>query len=1090
MRDVLIRVIVISAMLLVGVLSAPAQGAGDGDGLFGKLDSAELLRSIDAYGMVELIKHVPTDKTPAGTLITVRMQAKSMWGIADPAQRLAMGKKLIATLEGVIDQAEEDMETAEKAAEKIPAGKAKRDKALAAAKAAHTYYDILYLLGDMAGRQAVSGYSTRMMYMQDNRQDRKTILEMTQVASLDLEDMQAELQAALRDWQRDMAVWMIMGAKGERLIRDARYWSTKTYLNRALAMGDAEAHAAERAELQGACRTAVARTADADKKKALKDKLDADLAKLTAVQKTRTAQRKTLLAKVLAILPMFEKTRRYGVTHDARHVMAVANRELGRYDEAVNLLAPQRYQNADAGMKLRIAMELPLTLVKQGKFAEAAKAIDSFKRFAEMTAGRGQALDEIQQAQVDLKVAILKEYLARRWAASSTTPEERAKHEAEASTALVEFIEKHKDPGIRQSFIDFFGNRLLYTQDVETLNSMQLYIVASGASARKEPRKRMDMLETFLSRKDDPIVKKLAPEAHWQLALALNELGRQMNAADHFVSVLTLLGPDHPRSPRAAQNASICMEQYVNWYEKNQKQPLPRSVRLKYAAALQHAVSFDNNKNADLKLFAWYYPLGRNCDRLAQTSTTTEEKVTWMRKAADAFSKVPQDPPGIYFNAQDMWLDLRYRALNSAPQDAKATAEAVQLRTDYAGLIRKIEKFIAAMPDKTTEQAEGLTESAAWAAFTRAKLLSDQLKKKTQAQVEIAALLKKWSAVKSVVMAASQWKIQALVDQDKIAEASEELLAFMKKNPDAVAGLIDQVIEGIRKKIGALQAKGGQKAQLASYRKSYLQLAAKLYEDIKGKPIEVDGKVDNERLNLTQLWIDALVQNDKGPEAMKLAAECRRIFNERRDAEARKIDEMFAGKIARCKAAIGLPAALRKLVAEFIADLKLHKVEVEENSRPVLIAQKAMEEGIRNKDPKEKLMRFMGSLSLEIETGYREIMRVMKGRIPIDLSIEWNYAKCLAATGKYNDSLLIYVRLIKGTDPRGDKMMQRRFWRLQLEYCRTFIKALNKDKERMGKLVDYIEKDLPKIGGNELGGFKAEFFFLKEQARRYRKAAE
>jgi hypothetical protein len=209
------------------------------------------------------------------------------------------------------------------------------------------------------------------------------------------------------------------------------------------------------------------------------------------------------------------------------------------------------------------------------------------------------------------------------------------------------------------------------------------------------------------------------------------------------------------------------------------------------------------------------------------------------------------------------------------------------------------------------------------------------------------------------------------------------------------------------------RAKMADASKLASLKKSYLRLAWRLYAPIEGKPIEVDGKIDEDRLWPTQIWIDALLKNDRGAEALKLALECKRVFDKSREAKGKKIEEKYDGVI-----------------------------------------------------------------------GSKDVVPLLKSRIPVDLRIEWNAAKCLAATGKHREAMLIYVRLISGTDPQTSEETKRRFWRLQLEFCQTYIKALSKDKERMGKLVSHIETELPKLGGNSFGGFKAEFFSIAEQARR------
>jgi len=138
--------------------------------------------------------------------------------------------------------------------------------------------------------------------------------------------------------------------------------------------------------------------------------------------------------------------------------------------------------------------------------------------------------------------------------------------------------------------------------------------------------------------------------------------------------------------------------------------------------------------------------------------------------------------------------------------------------------------------------------------------------------------------------------------------------------------------------------------------------------------------------------------------------------------------------------------------------------------------------------PAAKLKRLMERVSRELVIGYEEIIRRLKNRLTIDLVVEWNAAKCLAATGKYDDSLKIYQRLIKGTDPRAGKAAKQRFWRLQLEHCQTYLKAFSKNKKHMRRLVGYIKKELPtRPGGDSMGGFKAKFFSIAEQARRLSK---
>ncbi|MDP6546088.1 MAG: hypothetical protein QGH60_19075 [Phycisphaerae bacterium] len=1095
MRDVSLKVMVVLAVMFACI--APGHGAAGkktrSTSAFDQLSDSQLIETLIQLGMHEFVDAMPTtDSSPTGILLRARIDAAAMRQITDPAARLAKGRKIIAVLEKAVNLALKEKDDAEKNAEKATP-QTRIDKRLAAAKAAYLYFDILYFLGDLSGRQAIEPYALKLMDFQDNREDRRIILEMTENAVLDLGDMQDELKNKLQDWQDQMSVWMIKGSQGEILLRKAQYWSTWSYLYRAMALGDAEAHQTDRDQLRGAFGKKIADLpADqAASKKKLEDQLAKELAALTALQKKRTILRRQLLGQILMLLPKFEKTKRFGVTHEARRLMALAHRELGEYSKAMAELAGPRYQGARKLLQLVVSKELPLALVKDGSYAKATEAISKFKGYAELVVGRGKPLSEDQQGSVDLDVAVLNDYLFRRWAATSTSPADKSKCLALGQAAMVGFLDKYKtDSRIGRAFINKFGNRLLYAENIEQLSSVQLYIIASGAAARKEPERRRVMLETILSREKDPAAKKLAAPAHWQLAMVMNQLTRNIDAANHFISVVTLLGADNPRAPRAAKNAAICMTKYVAWFETNKTGRIPRSVRLKCAEALKHAVSFEA-KYPELKLSEWYFSLGVHCDKLSQNSPA-KEVVVWMQRAAEAFGKVPSEPRGKYVEAQDLRLDLSYRALTRGEVDAKSRATARSMREQYVKFIELVEKFIASLPDKTSDDAKAqisvLTERAAWADFRRAKLLSEQLGKEIVALVEVDTLLKKWSMVNSVVEAGNQWKIQNLVDQKKIVEASAALAVLLKENPDVGAGLIEQVIGGIQKAIAQARA-SGDKAKLASLRKSYLQFAKMLYAPVEGKPIEIKGEVDSKRLSLTRLWIDALIENDKGTDAMKLASECRRIFNKKRDAQTKIINGRYDEDIRKCKAAVGMLDQMEKRVKIFKDELLKRSRDPGFNdfnpavdAAPVDMALKTLK-SLPADAPPEKRTRLMQNLSREIRTGYRDIIRRLKNRIPVDLKVEWNVAKCLAATGKYAESLKIYVRLINGTDPLVDRNTKLRFWRLQLEYVQTFFAGYNKDKKEMGKLLNYIQKELKRRGGDSLGGFKVDFYRIQEEAR-------
>jgi hypothetical protein len=223
---------------------------------------------------------------------------------------------------------------------------------------------------------------------------------------------------------------------------------------------------------------------------------------------------------------------------------------------------------------------------------------------------------------------------------------------------------------------------------------------------------------------------------------------------------------------------------------------------------------------------------------------------------------------------------------------------------------------------------------------------------------------------------------------------------------------------------------------------------------------------------------------------MELALECKRIFDAKRDAQAKLIDEKYVPVIRRCKAAVGLPSALDKLTKDFLEELarlsKLHGASVfdpREDGRAVRMSNEVVQNAPAN-TPADKRKRQMEKLSRDIVVGYQDIIRRLKNLIPIELTIEWNVAKCLAVTkGKLGAAMEIYLRLIRLTDPRTGRDFARRYWRLQLEWCQTFYKAFKDDKDKMAKLATHIETELPNAGGDSLGGFKAQFSAILEKIR-------
>ncbi len=200
MWDVSLKVVVVLAVMFACI--APVQGQAapkakakaEARSAFDQLDDSQLMDNLVRFGMHEFVGPLtPKDMTPRSMLIWGGLQAQAMRQITDPAARLAKGGQIIEMMVKALDMAEKEMEDAEAAAEKAPP-QTKTAKLLEAAKAAYLFYDIMYFLGDVSGRQAIEPYAGRLMYLQGNREDRKIILKSTKDAIMYLGDMQDELK--------------------------------------------------------------------------------------------------------------------------------------------------------------------------------------------------------------------------------------------------------------------------------------------------------------------------------------------------------------------------------------------------------------------------------------------------------------------------------------------------------------------------------------------------------------------------------------------------------------------------------------------------------------------------------------------------------------------------------------------------------------------------------------------------------------------------------------------------------------------------------------------------------------------------------
>ncbi|MDP7636027.1 MAG: hypothetical protein QF577_00615 [Phycisphaerae bacterium] len=997
----------IVSAVLVCVLGGQVFAQDSRGSAYDKLDAAQLAQMLREMDMIELLDQLGAElgggavDTSEKLSLAIELKIARAQKILDPDARLKAMEEVIALLSGAIEQAE-----------KAP----RPGKPEAAAAAVFAEYRMKFRLADTMGREAVEPHAQKVLYLQDNDRDRKIILEKTKQAAELLGYLRSDLKEDIRKWRDILRFWVVDGAEVQRFQRRVRYMSAWTYLYRAMV--------------------------------------------LSADERRQKEERDELLEEALFSLQPFTKggpdvgPEQYW----SLWLSALANRELGEYDEAARLLAPANYTSAGNELRIKAAMDLTVTHVKRGDFTKALKSITTFQTSAPVLLGQGA------QIQIDMRSTLLENYLYLQWAQAAKDAAQKTEYELLAQKAMLGFLNKYPGAGIQSSFARFFSNRYRYRQDIENLNSIQLFLLAKYEVGRKRLQKGAELLKELLSRKDE-IGVTVRPPALWEMGMVMNSRRRNIDAGEMFARIATEF-PKDPRAAVAADYAARSLRGVIRQRQRD-KAEVPRSLREEAARYMALAVGFVGKQP---ELAQWYYPLGAQCDKLSW-GRERKERIGWMEKAVASFEKVPAEPPARRLDAENLALDLRYRLLKAQGADSETVIRlARELRARFMDFSARAAK--AAENSANSKMAKRLLDWAAWTDFYAAKIRTEELGQAPEGLEEVKQLPAKWPGAE-VLTAAKQFEIQKMVEIGQIDGAGEELDNFLKANPQVTGDLVEQVIGGIRQSIEKLAEKNPRDPKLIIYRSAFLRFAKVLFERVKDKPVQ-------ERFDRTILYIEALNQNDRGTEALELVLKGKAVEDARRKKLAEEIDKKYAPKVKAVGRAANDHRALCREADAFIAETRQLGYEPKEDFAQLLAMYSRLKE--TGADGEEQVRKkWLAGVVRELRDGYVEVIGDLKDSVPVNVNLLLNLARSYRSVNKYEMAVEIYNWLTTrlNTETRQGQGL---FWRLELELCRTVLKGFPDDNEWRKTLITRIRQ--LRMKDALMGGLRRKFFSIEQEAER------
>lgn len=819
----------LTTFLMVGLGVAMVASAGEKKSPYEKLDQSKLAKTLNQFNMTELLEALARQ----GKGKKVNIAALSL--LVDYKITLATQATDQESRDRLLDEAIVDL-----------------DKLIAATEKAKDDATVLQHHRFILKRIVIEGitkadkYAERVSYFLASPEDPKILARLTRSALTRLERLLSDLTDLQDEWADDEGR-MVTGAAWQldSLIEEAHYRGAWIRLYRAMVL-----------------------PAGSDERLMLLEQAIQDVKKFADAEDNSS-----------------------GVKFYSLLLSGICYRLLGKWQQADSYLDRAADKQAAPAVRLKALFEKVLCHIDQKKFAEAAKAIEQFRK-------RGTDLG-MPKVAVDMQAALLASRLAdvQAEALEQSDPQAARKFRAKSRKYLLDFLEKY--PDYREAFVEIIAAKYEGVDtkelfpDMKVLLGIRLYNKAlrkyESSPQKVVPLDLLTKAEKYFDEvlSDKRAGKKTNATALWYLALIRNLERRNLEAAAYFQQ----LAQEYPDDERARDSAIYAVRSLRGIMAEKKVEPTEMGTTFVnlYARCLSTLVK--NWGKTDPEIRSYNYELGMLYDKLGRTA-----------EAIDAFERIPSSSQ-LYIPARFRLLTLRVRSLlDSTLPEAQRRDLALALISDLQAYTRTVRSFIKSADKVRAAQAR------LWAAecvMLQAQLTKDILNQPIRSISMAQSAAQQWPGVPGIKRRSQQFIARVLLESGQTNKAIDYLLKLVKQSPEGIEDLIAKATGQIRTRINRLEFRTDPESRkkLASLREAYRILAQKLYEWAK------TAKLSTEQMYAFKQALAAAYESSVNPgdPNLKMSLDLYRELQKQKPNDAKN----FLG-LARCYRSMGRYAEAMK----------------------------------------------------------------------------------------------------------------------------------------------------------------------------------
>lgn len=789
--------------------------------------------------------------------------------------------------------------------------------------------------------------------------------------------------------------------------------------------------------------------------------------------KTGKSDRKMMLRDAIELAGQFADNEASTVRWQARLLIGTAQRQQGRYDEALATLSPVS-GNSEAKNWVRAGamFEMCRALAEQGKLTDALAKADVYLQEGIKIYG------EEATVSLSLNRAMLR-YHAHLQAGSG---EAQARLDA-AQQELVDFIQDTKFTDHKSSI--YAALVLMYRGQTDYENIPSVFLLAKGTvewreGGDEEKQQAMAALEALLARSDS-LSKLLHTDASAELAsLTVGDGEKTVEEAARLLA-LAERDMDHER-------AMYWIADAVGIYfdDMRSAEVVSDSQRITLVEAIELLLSREDWLKKEPGLAQYYSHLGRQKDKLAGAADDDADRLALYEQAIAAYEKVPaklgsRDNTKDHLSARIIAMEIRLLLLKwdmeyaRSAEGQEAARELRRMFDDFAVEARSQVNRMAADPENTDRLA--IIRWGSEAALMAAEITNDPLDNPGPAGQRLNGLPAQWPEATDMLLRSTKLQIRIFIGRGLIAQAIEKAIEkaddIRQERPDEAEALIELVVTEIRAEIARLRYAPTHTDDLKAMQESYLKVAGDLYSVVAGEPIE-------KRYRQTQMYAESLVENGKAAEAQVLFEECKAHREKEGEAFVKALAERYvvaqdvlnraaaSTDITDRREELGeLKSAFLKMLADEGVALESTVVELK---KAWLVASAP---GDKDVDQQEK---DLATVVRYLRQGYRYYY---ERRAPVDPKNLLGLARCQEALGEYEQAAGKFARLSGMLSMEAHHDL---YWSAQLGRIRSSLGAYRDNPERLARLLEEI-KSLGLKSKQAFGGpsFKPEFDRIEKE---------